>query len=1623
MVSPRRIRNHRSLTKPLFKTISKTMSQQDQYSKQRIAPLGGMANTPQPHAIRDEQASDMLNLRFHKLGYLVNRNGARAFVLDGGVDDIFSDIDGATAIGEFVLSAPVTDSIQFRPLGGEQVYTIQPSQAPYPLVEYDRLLIIGVRVNAGVTPDGVAPPDFGRGGLVYVGIPWNNIPDNHRSWQLTLSSLSDAVWYGNAETANGTPRPIFFKAPARRITRPTANDSWVALNGYVDDPNWIEHYQQMQQFAGALVIADRVNGDVILHDEWDEAEPGETKVHRLRLQENCKANFDVDIVKLDFKLGEDEINGEGVENGMGLYKFYGKEKKSVAVNDGYDNGTSDLVGDSMLSANRVSGLSVPGGIGAGFDLSGEIDKTLGGVKRFAKFWTMDIQGDDGTIEGAFKCCKIDKTQQFVYSNIKDQFTYSSLLDAVSFENPKVKPTYDDEGRKENNNAADYYEWEDVKLTYYPCTGVDGVTEMLTDKDREWSKTKPVPKVVKLPLKTGIEQEVALGVWAYRFVWDMGNGEYSAPSAPLLAPDMLWSAMKDSVKGEILVGSWERRASYAGNATQTGISGAGMTTGGLFIPGITEANTTVYDALFNKIKSSLYEVGHPFNTANRSLQQTLITLFHQGSEIELPCILAEAIGGKAIVDEGDNILNDDASIDSLTYTKYGVSKIVVPLTKRLGDYITLNSVFSDPDFSVKSGAYRKGYVGYTPLQYEFILKEYNMVKSYGMTMYRWSLAENAEQEPLYPYTTSSGDWMGVDDESEIEGFDEPIGIIKNGEASAYLNIIREFTADTNNTADTPCPTIARFVSKESDRLLNVGLKIPPEVKDRLLLSGYAELALVNSGDVGVLTSESHLTYYQLASISMDPFWSMQGRLAPSMPRTLVSNFSSSVWHRIIKPIDRVRYAYIIADMDSSDDIVWKAKYDVYKNDPPYNETIQNFTFNNVTVALYLPGERLLIPEQLTSYFPSSLLFNAPRVNLHIDADQIPRRAKKLRVYRTLASHDNQWQPTEFGLVEEVDIKREPNGTALPIDYFDDVKDVDLDFTDNPNQYDGLIRPLASRFVVPLYEKMYYLNYRMEYQPQAPRGFINNIGTVHPTALKQKASDTVSKVSVAKKLVVNNTPVNLAKGYRMDFAGKLLQYMIAFKDISGVVSPIKIDLVDFSADTGKLCAVAIILAGYPYSGGIKSFDVYRRELPLDFPYPPFIRIGEIKAEDEGIFIDTAEITDGEEWKFYDSADRGTPISPPLVEEYRDGVQPSQVQDPSWIKPEEAFRLRSGDGDNITGAWVSNSGNLVVFKESSIHRLGFAGRNQVERIDQVSSVFGCIAPNSIITYNGFVYFLSHEGLMRYNDNVFEKADGDFNYELKLRINDYIQTVRNPAVRDTAIAFNPVHNELWLNIPSFAKDKAWSVDDPGLKGHIYVLNLLTNMVTKFGYETGDDIIFHPGADPANPTTRGTWDRTAGRLYYTTSRDELVSADILPKNQHVDSLFYIEAPTDRHFDDVQRAINAQGLPETNKQIDQYDIQSWWRSKQFTGDDRTITKRVRKIFATFAKARNHSITLEVDNSTYVNGARSSGGYQAVGKKQFIPPHEVGKDRGESVTVELKSSGETEIRDVEFWWRPVNTFLR
>lgn len=181
-------------------------------------------------------------------------------------------------IGEFIISGIDNNSMLGRGLNT------------------DRFMVYALRQSGIDGSDTELPVQHT---LVYLMCPLTGAYKN----RLTSQLYSHAFLY--KISANGDQYPHQLLAPRRQLNN---LNEWQSSSGELYDQNWIEHYTVMNQYGNVLVISDRVNGDMLLIDEYDEAEPGTTPNHAYRLQDNVKATFNIDDVVIDFGLSSAEFN-------------------------------------------------------------------------------------------------------------------------------------------------------------------------------------------------------------------------------------------------------------------------------------------------------------------------------------------------------------------------------------------------------------------------------------------------------------------------------------------------------------------------------------------------------------------------------------------------------------------------------------------------------------------------------------------------------------------------------------------------------------------------------------------------------------------------------------------------------------------------------------------------------------------------------------------------------------------------------------------------------------------------------------------------------------------------------------------------------------------------------------------------------------------------------------------------------------------------------------------------------------------------------------------------------------------------------------------------------------------
>ena len=341
---------------------------------------------------------------------------------------------------------------------------------------------------------------------------------------------------------------------------------------------------------------------------------------------------------------------------------------------------------------------------------------------------------------------------------------------------------------------------------------------------------------------------------------------------------------------------------------------------------------------------------------------------------------------------------------------------------------------------------------------------------------------------------------------------------------FLNFICPPLEGNNDNllSDERIATLLRHVSNEPDRLSKFKTDLSAEVRQRMLLEG--------SVPIDVLTSNK--------DIQEEFYWQSQYHVVSGLEQWEGGPWDEdyTAFYNVVDTLerDKPRYPYLLQSavhpltvVRDENGLIPKMTYPDYLdrtlNNPtqPYQQDYKVFKTDNIDATIYLEGERLLAYEQLTSVFPSSFLFNAPRLGFSISKDKIPLRAKRLLIYRTIASHNNSYDPNKYGLVNTIEIYRRTEagtdaitnidyakGEAYTIDedgkrtdgiyYFDKIQDVELDFNSDVEASEGLRKPIHSRFNIAINERVYYGNYKEWYRPEKPRKHEPNVftGTENP-----------------------------------------------------------------------------------------------------------------------------------------------------------------------------------------------------------------------------------------------------------------------------------------------------------------------------------------------------------------------------------------------------------------------------------------------------------------------------------------------------------------------------------------------
>lgn len=1176
-----------------------------EYQKTNIVAFAGLEVNKRPELIEDQQASDIENLRFDKLGYLVNRNGVKVRRIYE-TRTVFSDLNGdlwpigTVGFGEYVVEQPFGIS---SPVAGVTPYDDASLALVTDASQTDRFLVAAIRLPTNNHPyytdsynyadssvSGISDALNWRYKMAYVLIPqtgtgsWTETfafapngggvspdPDN------SISSLYATVGSRVISRPDDTPATMQIYAPARRLGD---HNSMSEITEGVPGSKWIDNYVQMRQYRKSVTIADRTNGDLQLIDEIHEADYDQEKQHRFSLRQNAVVEFDVDDVVIDFGVGEGGFN-EGVEAPMVLYRYYLNRRRGISTTDNFtpyytrSATKSPSLEKSYLTSSAWKTRSI--GPNPFFSNVSETDifniwvmPEASNAFMYTEVWYGE---GDGIDEDDYKMAglSINSVNQYTFTMNEYGEEIDDLFSKLRFENP-------DAGQEEGKSISPY-RWEDLLINYYPVSGKDQDSFFLTAYDRDWEKIDAGPKIIELQTKVGLEQRVPLGVWRYRFVWDMGNGDYSTASSELVVPDLLFSAMRDDEVVES-AGVYMRPfgLSSESDAYRSAFEIYSYTTNAPSVPyfindqsadaqgsirlesssGLSYDTETAYSRNFTKVKQALYEPDHIFGAKESSTSgqswpadwkaegvfangqfSVIGTVFFPDDLATLSGVFAETAVSNV------NGLEDDISDYSdvnFNFYKAQAVQLLVPL---FGSYTDpdshmFNSLFSD------TGAPR---VIYQNKASNSLLRGYDAsVPSYQIV-----------------FSGASRFGFGLDDpESTNIGCD-----VAEGSSNIYFNLVpvQRYTGvdalsapidldlDLNNVDGTTIfddsytqrerreirnHTVVRGVRDETHRLLKVKDGVPPEVLSRVIVQGTAEFTLASHGDLGCwLPQFSRLDSY-----------SENNQLKHELRRQVLD--IESLVYSDQQPA--------LANPWWSNDI--QANYPfyytkVFGGPGTFTFTKSTTDFSNLKVVVSGRGERLTIPEQLTSFFPASVVFEAPHLKLSVPADRVPRRARRLMIFRTRASHDNAWQPHEYGLAKAIDIIRDANGDLTGdhqnnIKFLDDVKSADLDFSFDLNTYEAFTRPLKSRFCLPLNERVYYGNFVETYRPRRPRTPVLFTKDPADGEATSHINTSVPPGGYAEKLwswvtaEVNDQSVNTLP------AAEWLYYFLAYEDAAGAVS---------------------------------------------------------------------------------------------------------------------------------------------------------------------------------------------------------------------------------------------------------------------------------------------------------------------------------------------------------------------------------------------------------------------------------------------------------------------------------------
>lgn len=635
---------------------------------------------------------------------------------------------------------------------------------------------------------------------------------------------------------------------------------------------------------------------------------------------------------------------------------------------------------------------------------------------------------------------------------------------------------------------------------------------------------------------------------------------------------------------------------------------------------------------------------------------------------------------------------------------------------------------------------------------------------------------------------------------------------------------------------------------------------------------------------------------------------------------------------------------------------------------YNNAVA--TRDNIDIVLYLEGERSLFVENATAYFTSYHLFRAPRLGLWFDRRLLTPRVRKIHIYRSRCIESNEWHPEEYGYVGSVSVKwkwvadsKDKVGRwVLEEDpyFFDNVPDDSIDFSDNPSKHNSLEFGLSSVTNLTLNERVYYANFQELYYPLGTTTF----NTMWGGALGIPLLDPIRlgcvinvEESINQRQYVYDVPppenspaifpgIGSVVGYNVN-PGSRFEKVIAGA-AQGPQAPAYFTMaVDSSGYYSNVFhpplnpGSRVLRAGIPSDGNPRAYVVWGIAPPIEDqtgvylwrgieyervsnsnPWNPYWEIAtSIEENSGGTAIDRGTVYTAEPlllhpwmWTIEEPSvvdGEGnlvsTPWSYPIRQVMESAIRWSDIGNPAVIRPANIEFVREGDGSGILALVPTYHGNILAFKHNSVIRLMLAGDFTIARRDQLSSTIGILNPHAWAVHGNIVFFASKSGIYASDDNTIQDISGPIAEEYRRRIADIQDGVPNPVVGLVRLFYNPLYNELYVNIPPIDYDtlnkRNPQIDSTVYSsvpriGAVFALSIETKTWTTYLYTTveclnatynravgwyglDNDVVAQPLLSQA-------------RNYYCDSLGRIWNAPIVPSNLSLGGQLFYEGPHEK---------------------------------------------------------------------------------------------------------------------------------